>query len=198
MNPFLNQPFDDIYLVRKLQKGDIEAFDLIYEKYSKKLYRFGLKYLQSKAEAEELVQSVFLKIWENHKHIDQELSFKSYLFTIAYNDICKLFRRRNYKQKFIKDLLSTNHASSSQTENDIDYQSTLDRLTQIVEELPSRQKVIFSKSRQEGKTTKEIAEELNLSPGTVDNYISAALTFIRNRLHKEDIALMLLTSLYVF
>jgi RNA polymerase sigma factor (sigma-70 family) len=84
----LNSIPDDIELVERLQKGDVEAFDLIYEKYSGKLYAFGLKYLQSTAEAEELVQAVFLKIWENHKHIDKELSFKSYLFTITYNDIC--------------------------------------------------------------------------------------------------------------
>jgi RNA polymerase sigma-70 factor (ECF subfamily) len=59
----LNSIPDDIELVERLQKGDVEAFDLIYEKYSGKLYAFGLKYLQSTAEAEELVQAVFLKIW---------------------------------------------------------------------------------------------------------------------------------------
>ena len=188
----------DTELAKKLQTGDVEAFDLLYEKYSGKLYSFGLKYLRSTAEAEELVQSVFLKIWENHKHLDKELSFRSYLFTIAYNDICKLFRKRNYLQKFISDNLYENSQSSSRTEEGIEFQSVFNRVQEIVNKLPERQRVIFRKSKLEGKPTKEIAEELRLSPGTVDNYISEALKFIRNRLCKEDFALLLIASLYFF
>ena len=194
----LNQLPGDIELVQRLQTGDVEAFDLIYEKYSGKLYSFGLKYLRSTAETEDLVQSVFLKLWENHKHLDKDLSFKSFLFTIAYNDICKLFRKRNYMQKFISETLSENINSSSDTEEGIDFQSVLNRVQQIVEKLPERQKVIFQKSRQEGKTTKEISKELGLSAGTVDNYISEALSFIRKHLKGENFALTLLFSLFFF
>jgi RNA polymerase sigma-70 factor (family 1) len=187
---------DDIELVERLQKGDIEAFDLIYEKYSGKLYSFGLKYLRSVSESEELVQSVFLKIWENHKHMDKEQSFKSYIFTIAYNDICKFFRKRSYMQKFINDTLQETSQSSSQAEQGIDYQSVMNRVLQIVEKLPEKQRTVFRKSRNEGKSSKEIAEELNLSPGTVDNYISDVLKFIRSRLSSEDLALVLFISLF--
>ena len=186
----------DIELVERLQKGDVEAFDLIYEKYSGKLYAFGLRYLKSTDETEELVQSVFLKLWENYKILKKESSFKSYLFTIAYNDICKLFRKRNYCHKFIDDTLYENSQSSSETEEAIDYQSVLAQVEQIVNKLPERQKTIFFKSRQEGKSTKEIAEEVGLSPGTVDNYISESLKFIRVRLHKENLPVFLIFSLF--
>ena len=188
----------DIELAERLQKGDVEAFDLIYEKYSGKLYAFGLKYLRSTDDAEELVQSVFLKLWENHKNLRKESSFKSYLFTIAYNDICKLFRKRNYEQTFINDTLYENSQSSSEVEESINYQSVMERVLQIVDKLPERQKNIFLKSRQEGKSTKEIAEEVNLSPGTVDNYISESLKFIRIHLHKENIPVLLFLSLFFF
>jgi RNA polymerase sigma factor (sigma-70 family) len=138
-----------------------------------------------------------LKLWENHKHLDKDLSFKSYLFTIAYNDICKLFRKRNYLQKFISDTLYENSRSSSQTEEGIEFQSVLNRVRQIINKLPERQRVIFCKSKLEGKLTKEIAEELSLSPGTVDNYISEALRYIRKRLNTEDLALLLFASLFL-
>lgn len=186
----------DYELVERLQKGDVEAFDLLYEKYSGKLYAFGLKYLRSTAEAEELVQSVFLKVWESYKGLKKELSFKSFLFTIAYNDICKLFRTRNYLQKFITDSVADNPHGSIEIEEGIDYKSFLDRIQQIISMLPERQKTIFLKSREEGKTTKEIAEELSLSPGTVDNYISETLRFIRNRMRSEDVALSLFFALF--
>jgi RNA polymerase sigma-70 factor (ECF subfamily) len=186
----------DIELVERLQKGDVEAFDLIYEKYSGKLYAFALKYLRSTDEAEELVQSVFLRLWENYKNLKKESSFKSYLFTIAYNDICKLFRKRSYLQKFISDTVAENPQSSFEIEEGIDYKSVLERVQQIVDKLPERQKIIFLKSREEHKTTIEIATELSLSPGTVDNYISESLKFIRSRLCKEDFALLLFFLLF--
>jgi len=188
---------DDLKLVEMLQKGNVEAFDLIYEKYSMKLYIFGLKYLRSSAEAEELVQAVFLKVWENHKSLKKESSFKSYLYTITYNDICKLFRERNYHQKFIMDALAENPQSSFDIGNSIDYKSVLDRVQQIIDKLPDRQRTIFLKSRMENKSTKEIAEELDLSPGTVDNYISEALKFIRNKFHNRNFSLLLFFSLFL-
>jgi RNA polymerase sigma-70 factor (family 1) len=192
----LTLPPDDIELVERLQKGDVVAFDLIYEKYSGKLYAFSLKYLKSTDEAEELVQLVFLKLWENHKSLDKEFSFKSYLFTIAYNFICKLFRKRNYQQRFIADLLYENPRSSFEIEDSIDYQSVLDQVQLIIAKLPERLKTIFLLSRQEGKSTKEIAKEVGLSPGTVDNYISEAIRFIRKGLSNENLPAILI--LYLF
>jgi RNA polymerase sigma-70 factor (family 1) len=186
----------DYELVERLHEGDVEAFDLLFEKYSGKLNAFGLKYLRSSVEAEELVQSIFLKIWENHKNLRKESSFKSYLFTIAYNDICKLFRKREYQQKFIDNILYDNSQVSSETEERIDSQSVLERVTQIIDKLPERQRIIFIKSRKEGKATKVIAKEVGLSPGTVDNYISESLKFIRIQLVKESLPVLLFFSMY--
>ncbi len=183
MNEFLS----DFELVRRLQKGDVEAFDLIYDRYSGRLYLFCMKYLRSHEESEELIQSVFLKIWENHKNLIKESSFRSFLFTITYNDICKLFRRRDYKKKFINEVLHTRSPFTSEVEEGIDYLSVLERVQKIIGKLPERQKVIFEKSRKEGKSTKEIAKELKLTPGTVDNYISDALKALRNGLTREDL-----------
>ena len=188
---------EDSDLIKRLQKGDVGAFDLIYAKYSGKLYIFGLKYLRSTAEAKELVQSVFLKVWENHKNLKKELSFKSYVFTIAYNDICKLLRKRNYHQKFINDTLFENPRSSFEIEKRIDDQSILERVQQIVDKLPKRDRTIFYERQEEGKSTKEIASELNLSPGTIDNYISKTMKLIRSRLRNEDYALLLFLSLFL-
>lgn len=187
---------EDKELVARLQKGDTESFDMIYEKYSKPLYAFGLKYLHSADEAEELVQSVFLKIWENHKILDKDSSFKSYLFTIAYHSICNLFRKRKYTQKFINDSIAENPNSSFEIEDSIDYRSVLEQVEKIIDVLPERQRSIFRKSRVEGKTSKEIAEELGLSPGTIDNYISESLKFIRSRLRNEALAFILLSTIY--
>ena len=188
---------EDIELVSKLQKGDVEAFDHVYAKYAGKLYGFTFKYLKSAVETEELVQSVFLKVWENHKNLRRESSFKSYLFTIAYNEICNCFKRRTHMQKFVGEQLFDNSQVSIDTDELIDYNSTLLQLNDIISKLPERQRIIFMKSRQEGKTTKEIAVELGLSSGTVDNYISESLKFIRRHLYDENFSMLLLFSLFL-
>jgi RNA polymerase sigma-70 factor (ECF subfamily) len=188
----------DNELVENLRKGDVEAFDLVYEKYAQRLYAFSLKYLRSVEETEELVQSVFLKVWENQKNLKKETSFKSYLFTIAYNEICNLFRRRKYQQKFVVKTTTENQETSDVTEDQIDYQSVLQQVEMIIARLPEKQKIIFMKSRIEGKSTKEIASELGLSPGTVDNYISEALKFIRTSLKDKHLSVLLFFSLFFF
>ncbi|BBE18989.1 RNA polymerase ECF-type sigma factor [Aquipluma nitroreducens] len=187
----------DNELIEKLRIGDVEAFDLVYHRYAGKLYAFSLKYLRSKEEAEELVQSVFLKVWENQKNIKKDTSFKSYLFTIAYNEICNLFRRRKYQQNFFDKSMIGNPEASVETEDQIDFQFVLEQVEQIISRLPEKQKTIFLKSRQEGKSTKEIADELGLSPGTVDNYISESLKFIRTNLKDNQFSLLLFISLFI-
>lgn len=184
--------------VEKLKKGDLEAFDTIYKLYASKLHSFGYKYLKSETEAEELVQSVFIKLWEKRKKIDTELSFRSYLFTIAYNDICKLFRSRNYLREYVSETSATKSSSSSLTEEGTEYQSVLEEVNRIVESLPDNQKKAFIKSRFEGKTSKEIAVEMGMSPATVDNYVSAALKLIRSRLGSDSLIIILFVSLFLF
>ncbi len=195
MGTSLKHIIKDDELVMRLQKGDIEAFDLIYKKYSVKIYAFALKYLKSSEESEELVQAVFLKLWENHKSLKKELFFKSYIFTIAYNDICKLFRKRKYKKEYVEEILNGSTHFSSQTEENVDYDSLLTHLQRIIDLLPERQKTIFIKSKFEGKSSKEISQEIGLSPGTIDNYISQSIKFIRVKIKRESLALILLLFL---
>lgn len=186
----------DNELIDKLRIGDVEAFDRVYQRYAGKLYAFSLKYLKSKEEAEELVQSVFLKVWENQKNLRKNTSFKSYLFTIAYNEICNLFRRRKYQQNFIAKIGIEGSVTSGETEDQIEFQFVLEQVDQIIARLPEKQKIIFLKSRKEGKSTKEIADELGLSPGTVDNYISESLKFIRSNLKDKHFSTLLFISLF--
>lgn len=180
-NTYSKTEITDDELITRLHKDDIRAFELIYSRYAVNLYRFALKYLRSEDEAQEMVQSVFVKIWDLRKKIKTDTSFKSFIFTIAYNNMCKLFRKRKYNKEFVNEILYLNQPSS-ETEQTIDYKSLIDSMEKIIEKLPEKQKTIFIKSRYEGKSTKEIAEDVGLSPGTVDNYISASINFIKSKL----------------
>ena len=183
-------------LVERLSKGDVNAFDQVYKKYAPKLYAFSYKYLKSKEESEELVQSVFLKVWEHQQKLKKGTSFKSFLFTIAYNEICNQFRQRSYLRKFVEASLASSSEASDEPEGLIDASFLMEQVNRILLKLPEKQRIIFHKSRQEGKSTKDIALELGLSVGTVDNYISESLKFIRVQLSEKDIALIIFLLLF--
>lgn len=192
----INNNISDDELIEKLRKGDLEAFDAVFEKYGNRLFGFALKYLKSKEEAEGLVQDVFLKIWENRKKLKKDSSLKSFLFTISYHNICKFFRKKQLQGK-LKEEIGLASNISMDTEEQIDFHSTLEHIEQLIEQLPSKQKAIFLKSRKEGKSTREIAQEMHLAPGTVDNHISAALKFLRKHISGDNLARSLFFAVFL-
>lgn len=193
----MGEQTSDYDLVNQLQNGDLEAFDKIFRKYSDRLYGFALKYLKSKEETEGLVQDVFLKIWENRKNLKKESSLKAYLFTIAYHRMCKIFRKKRVHKNFQDEISATENEKSTMDEHQLEYKATLEQVDLLIEKLPDKQKAIFIKSRKEDKSTKEIAKEMNLAPGTVDNQISAALKFLRKHISENNFAMLLFFAVFI-
>ncbi len=192
----MSEKMEDQQLVLSLQKGNVAAFDSLFEVYSPKLYGFAFKYFRNEADAEELVQEVFVKVWENRQSLKTEHSFKSYLFTIALNQIRKYFNKKSVSLRYLESLQQEPEFSDySVTE---DYESILQKLNSIIEQMPSRRKEIFIKSKLEGKSAKEVAAELNISPGTVDNQVSEALRFLRSQFKTESLGLLLFAVLFVY
>jgi RNA polymerase sigma-70 factor (family 1) len=186
----------DYTLVDNLRNGDLEAFDLIFKKYGDRLFGFALTYLKSREDTEELVQDVFLKIWENRKNLKKESSLKSYLFTIAYHNMCRLFREKQIHEKFTEEILAQDNRIINPDEQ-LEYKSTLEQVNRLIEKLPEKQRIIFLKSRKEGKSSKEIADEMNLAPGTVDNQISIAIKFLRKNLPEDSFAVLLYFAIFL-
>lgn len=187
---------NDRELIKLLQKGNVEAFDSLFEVYSSKLFGFAVKYFKNEADAEELVQEVFVKVWENRQTLKSELSFKSYLFTIALNQIRKYFNKKAASLRYL-DSLQNETFTSDEVSNE-NFETALQKLNFIIGQMPPRRREIFIKSKQEGKSSKEIAAELNISVGTVDNQVSEALRFIRIRLNPQNTDLILFAVLFVY
>src|SRR5664279_3665964 len=108
-------------LVHNLSRGNLLAFNTLYKEFSGRLYRFAVGYLKSETEAEELVQEVFTIIWEKRADLKEELSFKSCLFTIAFNIIRKHFRTKAYLSDYLKAEISDD--LDMQTSHKITYDS---------------------------------------------------------------------------
>lgn len=181
-----------------LKKGDIVAFDKIYEMYSKRLYGFVIRYVKQKEDAEGIVQEVFIKIWETRNKIDIYSSFDSFIFTIAYNTTIDLLRKRVNEQKYHDRLkLLQQITDGDQIINDLYFEEINIRLLSVIDKLTPRQKEIFQLSREEGLTHEEIAQKLNISVNTVKNHIVTSLAFIKSHLDKGLIVNFLFISLFL-
>ena len=174
---------EESLLVRNLSKGNMLAFNSLYKEHSGRLYRFAFGYLKSEAEAEELVQEVFTIIWDKRADLREELCFKSFLFTIAFNIIRKHFRSRTSLCEYLKN--RTTPDLDMQTSQKVTYDSLYQYIARLVNQLPSRRREIFIMSRVNGLSIKEIARDLKISHKTVENQLTDALKFIRENLNSE-------------
>jgi len=182
-------------LVKHLKNGDIQAFNQLFDSYAPRLYAFGLKYLKYPADAEELVQDVFLKIWRSRKRLDEERSFQGYIFTIAYNQIKDYFK---YKAVFmdIEDEELPDKADYS-TEETLAYYSVYEYIAELLDCLPEKKQRIFHLSRFEGKSAKEIAALMGVSPKTVDNQISEVIGYLKEKLKSANLLSWLFFYLFM-
>lgn len=186
---------DESGLVKRLSKGNLLAFNTLFEEYSGRIFRFAKGYLKSEAVSEEVVQEVFTIIWEKRESLNPDLSFKSYIFTISFNIIRKHFRKNKIISKYLKE--EVEYDIDNKTLHTIDYNSLYEYVTDIVEQLPLRRREIFVKSRFEGLSIKEISEELEISHKTVENQLSDALKYIRTKIRKEYHPLVLFFMLFI-
>lgn len=187
---------DDI-LVALLQKSDEQAFKLLFEKYGIRLYQFSLKFLKDKEDAEDVLNEVFLKIWENRQSLKTNLSFHSYLFTIAYNNIRQRFIKKSREEKYIRIFTENHLAAFSQNEDQLDYYSFVKKVNEIIDLLPPRRKEIFMLNYKEELKNEKIAEMLGLSENFVRKQLSTARRFIVDKI-KENNHLAGILLIYLF
>jgi RNA polymerase sigma-70 factor (ECF subfamily) len=95
------------------------------------------------------------------------------------------------------EFATTNNPESEQIEEDVNYASLKIRVDQLVDQMPEKRKAVFYKSRVEGKNSKEIAAEMNISPSTVENHLNQALRFLRLHLKDENLAGLLFFWLFI-
>jgi RNA polymerase sigma-70 factor (ECF subfamily) len=110
--------------------------------------------------------------------------------------MCKVFRKKQIHEKFLVENGFAENATIN-LEEQLEYKATLEQVERLINKLPEKQKVIFNKSRQEGKSTREIAEEMNLAPGTIDNNISAAIKFLRKHISENNFATLLFFTIFI-
>lgn len=182
----MKEAYTNKELLILMKEGDMHAFDAIYQKYSKRVYGFVLKYLKQKSDAEEIVQEVFIKIWEARAEINLFSSFESFLFTIAHNTAISLLRKRLSERKYLHHIKAIQELEGEvELIDEFDYAELNDNVRKLINQLTLRQKEVFMLSRDDGLSHEKIAIRLGISVNTVKNHITASLSYLRARMVKS-------------
>lgn len=185
---------DEKALLNNLRNGDYGAFDILYDRYAGRLTSNLLKLLKSTELTEEILQEVFLKIWETREQIDPEKSFRSYLFRIAHNMVYYTFRE-SARQKRLEDyLLSYASDYTNVVEEQLTLKEAEQRYQQIVDMLPPKRQAVYRMFKLEGKSYEEISRELHISTSTINDHLQKANRFIKEQMGIEALLLFYLMS----
>lgn len=183
-------------IISLLKKGEQSAFREIFHLYEKKLYAFVFTITKSHYSTEELLQEIFIKLWQERERIDTSLSFNAFVYTIArnltYNHLRKIANQENLKQELWQNISYLNAV-----ENQIIYSEYEDILEDILKQLPQRKRSIYILSKQEGKTNEEIADLLGISQKTVKNHLWKTLQTIKIQL-EPHLGILIPTFFYFF
>jgi len=164
------------------QQGEEKGFDFFFRELFPSLCFFANGMVNNKCEAEDIASSAFIKIWKRHSQFDNARNIRSYLYQIVRNDCFKFLQqneRRNSAQKEIEYL--TNVDITANCETNIIRAELYNNLYKALNNLPTECRKVFKMLYDEGKSVKEIAKELKVSPSTVKTHKARGLVMLRKK-----------------
>lgn len=181
-------------LIAEIKMGDEQAFETLFFEYYHPLCRFALKLTQSDDFARDTVQEVFFKIWKNRYNLNIEYSISAYLYRAVKNQALNLIDQEESRHRLSELLQSEGYfardngyyyASNSPSLDEITRR--VNRIWNLIEEMPSQQKMVFELHKKHGLSYKEIAIILNIARKTVENHMGRALKYLRENFEEDQI-----------
>jgi RNA polymerase sigma-70 factor (family 1) len=177
------QSYSDNVLIALVKSGDIDAFTEIHNRYYVKLYSHAYKRLPDREEVKDILQELFVSVWNNRETIELKVALPAYLYTAVRNRILNAYKHEKVKTDY---LAAFQNFLDNHTEPVADEQLRLKELTTMIEaevsEFPPQMRRVFEMSRNEALSHQEIADELNISTLTVRKHVQNSLKILRAKL----------------
>jgi RNA polymerase sigma-70 factor, ECF subfamily len=178
-------------LVTALSRGSEEALKQLFDLLGPRVFNYCRKLVHRQEDAEELLQDIFLKIWQFREKIDPGKNFEVLLFTIARNHIINFARKRvSYSLTGTGDLKAYDRPVENEDYR-FDLEAVYQQYNKVMMQLSARSREVFVLSREQGLSNKEIAGKLGISVRTVESHISSAIRLLRRELKDAYILLVL-------
>lgn len=188
----------DSAIPERLKNGDERAFQEVYDLYHHKLFRYSLKFTHSEEATQEIIQDIFLKLWENRQGLKPHLSLQNYLYTLNKHENFKYLQQAARQVELQKEIIHRYEASRNSTEDEVIYDEYMEIAEEAIEQLSPQRQLIFKMSRYEGHSSKEIAEALGISNNTVRAQLAKATQHIKDYFYvHSDITLTIIAALVI-
>ena len=175
---------DKTILLGQLKEGEESAYAFLVESYSQRLFSYAYTLTNDQALAQDVLQNVFLKTWENRKKLNITISLQNYLFKSVHNEFLNQYRKHKstmaLEKKYFETLLKV-----TEIYDDTSFIKIIELVKKEIQKLPPKCKEVFMLSREEGLTNIEISAHLNISVKTVEAQITKAFSVLRKRMNTK-------------
>lgn len=193
MSTVMYNGYDHSNLLSLLNSGDQRAFEAIYDCFAERLYRYVYSRIRVKETSEEIVQEIFVSLWVRRESLKISTSLDSYLFGVAKHKILSHIRSEGVRKKYAADfVLFAAERIDNSSEELLELKDLQHTIDERISELPEKCQTAFRMSRMEHEPIQHIAERMNISNRTVENYISQALKHLRTSLGEFLAAMIVL------
>lgn len=169
-------------LISTLKAGDITAFEMLFRTYYQPLCNYAYTFVQDRDEAEEIVQSTFLNVWEKRDNLAIHTAVKPYLYAMVRNACLNVIKHEKIKQQHVAMEMAVGERSVESVARTVMASELETRIYQAMDKLPEQCRLVFKLSRFEELKYAEIADQLNISIKTVENQMGKALRIMREQL----------------
>lgn len=188
--------YSDNQLISLLKSDDSAAFNAIYDRYSKMLYLFIYSKLDAGEISKDVLQDLFISLWEKRHSLVLKESLKSYLYQAARHKIIDIYRKNATYRKYLQQLIEHFDAQPHSVADAVDYKARSQELFEAINHLPEKMKEIFMLSRFENLSIEQISTHLGLSQQTVKNQITKALKILRTNYAQTDVILLVISLIF--
>jgi len=176
--------FSDQELISLFQTGDRIAYAEIFERYSRVLLRHAFRLLNNKTEAEDVVQEVFVLLWERRESIHLNGALSSYLYSSVRNRIFNLLSHQKVVLKYAESFNQFIVDGYNVTEDAVRERELANLIEREIDLLPERMREVFLLNKKQGLTYAEIGEQLNISPETAKQQVYKATKILKPKIDK--------------
>ncbi|MEO6869869.1 MAG: RNA polymerase sigma-70 factor [Ginsengibacter sp.] len=184
-------PYSEKEWLAAIAAGDEKSFRKLFDLYKERFYSLALKMTRSDEVAQDIVQDVFMAIWNKRETLVDVENPSSYFFTAVYRKIYHHYRKAALERKLLQAVPTVKESVNTTDEMVLAHESS-ELISRAIFKLPSQQQLVFKLIKQEGMSRDDVAEQLHISPNTVRNHLADALKFIRTFLSNSTVASLVL------
>lgn len=183
-------------LLMKIMNNDHRAFHELYDHFSAQLYANIFRMVRNPELASEVLQDVFMKIWEKRENLDPEKSFNAYLHQIARNLVYDHFRKLALDKKLESRFAMADNETYSHIEEQLFYKESNQLFLEAVAKLSPQRKQVFTLCKLEGKSYHEVSKLLQISTSTISDHLLKSNKFIRAQMLIAESVLVILLGFF--